>query len=222
MTVQKIKILLSALFLFSTLNAFTLTQAKASESTDAEFSNDARINKCDFRSDMRKLWEDHITWTRLFIINAVAGHSETNATTQRLLKNQTDIGNAIKPFYGAAAGHQLTLLLRSHILIAADIVNAAKVGNSRAVQLNSRKWLDNADAISIFLNKANPKYWPLTGLKSMMHSHLTLTTNELKAHLGKNWSSDIAAYEAVHKEILMMSDALALGIINQFPERFSN
>src|SRR5678815_2469589 len=70
------------------------------------------------RNDMRKLWEDHITWTRLYIVSAAANLPNKDATAQRLLQNQTDIGNAIKPFYGDAAGVKLTGLLKDHILIA--------------------------------------------------------------------------------------------------------
>ena len=58
-----------------------------------------------FHLAMRKLWEDHITWTRLFIVSASAGLPDTDATTQRLLANQTDIGNAVKAYYGDAAVH---------------------------------------------------------------------------------------------------------------------
>jgi hypothetical protein len=90
----------------------------------------APLSRSDFRNAMRKLWEDHITWTRLYIVSATADLPDKDATTQRLLQNQTDIGNAIKPFYGDAAGTKLTALLKDHILIAADLVAAAKVGDT--------------------------------------------------------------------------------------------
>src|SRR5438105_11068747 len=86
-----------------------------------------------FRADMRKLWEDHVTWTRLFIVSVAGNLGDTKATTDRLLQNQADIGNAIVPFYGRAAGDKLTSLLRDHILIAADLVGAAKANDTAKV-----------------------------------------------------------------------------------------
>ena len=72
------------------------------------------------REGMRRLWDDHVVWTRLFIISTLSDLPDAPATTERLLQNQTDIGNAIKPFYGDAAGTKLTGLLREHILIAGE------------------------------------------------------------------------------------------------------
>src|SRR5918996_5400913 len=85
------------------------------------------------RSGMRRLWEDHIVWTRLAIISLTTGAPDTEATVARLLRNQADIGNAVKPFYGRAAGNKLTAELRRHILIAADVIAAAKAGDESAL-----------------------------------------------------------------------------------------
>jgi hypothetical protein len=85
------------------------------------------------RMDMRKLWEDHITWTRLAIISLEGGTPDTDATVARLLQNQVDLGNAIKPFYGRATGNELAAELRQHILIAADLILAAKAGDQARV-----------------------------------------------------------------------------------------
>ena len=174
-----------------------------------------------FDQAMRKLWEDHITWTRLFIVSATANLPDLQATTDRLLRNQSDIGDAIKPFYGDAAGDQLTALLRTHILTAAELLAAAKAGDDATVQQVSTSWYANADDIAAFLSNANPKQWPLAEMRTMMHDHLDLTLAEAVAHLQGRYSDDVAAYDQVHDEILAMADMLASGLERQFPSHFT-
>ena len=169
---------------------------------------------------MRKLWEDHITWTRLFIVSAVAGLPDLDSTAQRLLQNQADLGAAVVPFYGASAGAKLTDLLRSHILIAAELVGAAKAGDAAKVQDASTRWYANANDIAAFLSAANPTNWPLDEMKSMMREHLDLTLAEAQARLSADWAADIAAYDRIHVQILGMADELAAGLIAQFPAKF--
>jgi hypothetical protein len=180
-----------------------------------------KIDPLIFQQAVRKLWEDHITWTRDYIISALAGLPEADAAAQRLLQNQVDIGNAIKPFYGETAGNQLTSLLRDHILIAVDLLAAARSGDNAGFQDALNRWYANADQIASFLNSANPKSWPLNEMKSMMNSHLDLTLAEATARLNGDWSGDVAAYENVHSEILQMADMLASGIVHQFPKMFT-
>jgi hypothetical protein len=172
------------------------------------------------REDLRKLWEDHITWTRLAIISLESGTPDTDATVARLLQNQTDIGNAFKPFYGDAAGDELTKQLRAHILIAADVIAAAKAGDSAELADAQARWIENADQIAALLHSVNPRYWTLEAMKAEMHMHLDLTTQEAVARLQGDWTADVAAYDKVHEHILHMSDILSDGIIKQFPARF--
>jgi len=173
------------------------------------------------RDDMRKLWEDHITWTRNYIIAAEAGSPDTDATATRLLQNQTDIGDAIKPLYGEAAGAQLTALLRDHILTAADLITAAKANDTATVAATKDKWYANADSIADFLSKANPGNWPGAQMRQMMHDHLDITLAEAVDHLKGDYATDIADYDKVHTQILAMADMLTDGIVAQFPEKFA-
>ncbi len=184
-------------------------------------SHGASSAEVTFQADMRKLWEDHITWTRLAIISIEAGAPDTSATVDRLMQNQVDIGNAIKPFYGNDAGDKLTALLKDHISIAADILTAAKAGDAAKVQVASDRWNANADEIAAFLSSANPTAWPVSDMKKMMHDHLDLTLAEAVDHLKGNYAADVADYDKVHAEILSMADMLSAGIINQFPQKFS-
>jgi hypothetical protein len=172
------------------------------------------------RQDMRKLWEDHITWTRLAVISLTTDSPDTQASVGRLLRNQADIGNAIKPFYGKAAGAKLTALLREHILIAADLIASARKGEQEAVASQQARWQANADEIAAFLSSANPGSWKPAEMRAMMRSHLRLTTNEVVARLTKNWAADVRSYDRIHVQILHMADMLSDGLVAQFPARF--
>jgi hypothetical protein len=172
------------------------------------------------RNDMRKLWEDHITWTRLAIISLTTDSPDTAATVGRLLENQVDLGDAIKPFYGEAAGDELTRLLREHILIAADLIAAARAGDGAGVAANQAKWRANADEIARFLNAANPRSWKFREMQEMLYEHLDLTTTEVVARLQGDWDADVAAYDAIHVQALEMADELSTGIVKQFRHRF--
>ena len=175
-----------------------------------------------FRSAMGKLWEDHITWTRLFIISDLADAPDLQMTTQRLLQNQVDIGNAIKPYYGDAAGDHLSALLHNHILIAADVVAAARAGDTVRLNGQMTRWQANADDIGDYLGSLNPDNWQAASMKAMMRHHLDLTTAEVVARLNQDWAGDIAAYDQVHLHILTFADALTNGIVAQFPEAFAD
>jgi len=171
------------------------------------------------RTAMRKLWEDHITYTRNVICCLVDNLPGADQAVKRLLKNQDDIGDAIKPYYGDDAGKKLTALLHDHITISADVVKSAKANDKTALDSANKKWYDNADEISSFLSGANPN-WPLADMKTMMHDHLKLTTDEAVARIKKDYDGDIAAYDKVHDEILKMADMLSDGVIKQFPDKF--
>jgi len=174
-----------------------------------------------FHDAMRKLWEDHVTWTRLAIVSLVAGLPDTSATVDRLMKNQADIGDAIRPFYGDAAGDRLTALLKDHIAIAAEIILAAKAGNQTSVNDGVARWYANADQIAAFLSGANPKNWEADMTRHMMHDHLDLTLKEAVAHLTGDYSTSVATYDAIHVQILAMADMLSSGIVAQFPQLFN-
>jgi hypothetical protein len=205
------------------VGATSVLAANASPATPADHAHAAaRSNREAFRADMRKLWEDHITWTRLFIVSDVADLPDLQATTARLLRNQDDIGDAVAKFYGRAAGDQLSALLKDHILLAAQLLNAAKAGNNEAVNQASVDWYANANEIGAFLHDANPKQWSLADMQGMMKTHLDLTLEEAVAHLTGDFGTDVAAYDRVHAEILQMADMLSNGIISQFPSAFAS
>jgi hypothetical protein len=109
-----------------------------------------------FHDAMRELWEYHGTYTERAIVDYVAGNPDTTADIATLLRNQVDIGNAVKPYYGAAGGKALTKLLTTHINDAVAVLKAAKAGDAAATKKASAAFYANGNQIAGFLHNAHP------------------------------------------------------------------
>lgn len=164
---------------------------------------------------MRLLWTQHIYWTRLTIISIAHDLPDLDPTIQRLLRNATDFEMAFKPFYGDSIAHQFGMLIKEHLVIAAELVKAAKAGDKQKAADAEKRWYANADQIVYFLNQINP-YWTVERMRSLWYEHLALTKAEAVARLSKEYAKDIAIFDQIEKEALMMADDFAYGIIRQF------
>jgi len=176
-------------------------------------------NLTQLRLGMRKLWEDHIVYTRNFIISAIANLEDKDEVLKRLLQNQVDTGNAIKAYYGEDAGNALTKLLKEHIMLAGDVVTDAIKNDTQKLNQDNAQWQRNADEIAAFLSKANPN-WSEKALRDALYKHLEMTTGEATSRLKKDWVADIGFYDKNHDHMLMVSDVLTDGIVKQFPDKF--
>lgn len=172
------------------------------------------------RLALRKLWSDHVIWTRQYIVAAVAGTPDAGAAAGRLLQNQADIGAAIVPYYGQAGGDRLTELLKEHIMIAVDLVAAAVSGDQAAFAKHDARWTANIEALATFLSSANPN-WPAPAVLDLLALHLKLTKDEAVARLQKDWDADVKAFDDIVTEIMVVADTLHDGLAAQFPDRFA-
>lgn len=198
------------------LPLFLLILVLVPVSTQAAEKNTAA---CDLKMAERRLWIDHVLWTRSFITSDLASLGDKDAVLARLLRNQDDIGNSIKPYYGEEAGNQLAALLREHITIAGQVVGAVKSGNQADLEKYNALWYENATKIANYLSSLNPNYSNKV-LKEMLDRHLQLLTDQVVARLNSDWQADIKAFDEGEDHMIMFADVLSDGIIKQFPKKF--
>ncbi|PYI52656.1 glycosyltransferase [Paenibacillus flagellatus] len=191
-------------------------QAKVDEKKDSTCLSPRMVQ---LKGDMQKAWIDHTIWTRSYIVSAISNRQDQKDVLDRLMRNQQDIGNVIKPYYGEAAGNQLADLLREHIGIAGKIVAAAKAGHQADVKKLEADWHRNADDIAKFLSAANPN-WPFKAMQDMLYTHLQLITEVVLDCLKGDWKADIAATDKNEIHMIHFADVLTDGIVKQFPEKF--
>jgi hypothetical protein len=170
---------------------------------------------------MQTLWDQHMEWTYATIAAFAAGTKGVGPTLTRLLRNQVDIGNAVKPFYGTAAGDRLTVLLKKHINGVVAILSAAVAGHAKAQSRAIAAEEANAKAIGDFLANANPANWPKADMERMMHLHIGQTLVYATDQLKGNYVGSIREYGKAEAHMLRMGQMLAAGLIAQFPARFT-
>ena len=173
----------------------------------------------DLKAQMVELWEQHVAWNRNVMLCIVDELPGTDQAVERLHQNKIEIGDAMKPYYGEAAGDQLTKLLYEHVTISAEVITHAKAEEKVALQEANQRWYANAEEIAGFLADTNP-YWALDDIKLIIKEQLILTTNQAVFRIQKNYSADVIAYDKAHSDVLKMAGIFANGIAKQFPEKF--
>ena len=175
-------------------------------------SNYGQIN---LLNELRKLWVEHVVWTRLFIISALAGLPDLDVATKRLLRNPSDFAKVLEIFYGRQKADTFRNLLEEHLKIAASIVENAKQNNTKAVDQYTKLWYSNADQIAAFLAEINPN-WSEDEWKNLMHDHLRMTADEVMARLSGEYPKDSIIFDMIEEQALIMADVMTAGIIKQF------
>lgn len=178
-----------------------------------------KTSRLAYHDEWRKLWEDHITWTRVVIIGILDELPGTNAYIDRLLQNYEDMEDALAPYYGEDA-EVLGDLIQDHLVIAAELLTAANNNDTAAFNDARTRWYANAHDIAVQMNEMNPQFWPLEETEQMWVEHLDATLEEATTHLTGDFAGEVAAYDLVHDLALEMADFFSNGVMRQFPAKF--
>lgn len=173
----------------------------------------------ELRNQFRKLWEQHVEWTRMTIISLAENLKDVDLVTKRLLRNPSDMGVIFKTFYGEAIAAKFIELFTAHLVIAVQLVKAAKAGNTKAAEDAEKRWYANAVELAVFFNSINP-YWPKEAMRNMLFEHLRLTKSQAVFRIQKNYAADIATFDKIEDQALQMADEFSRGIVQQFPSVF--
>ena len=164
-------------------------------------------------NQLQQLWGQHVYWTRFFIISTAESLDDLTPVTSRLLRNPKDFARFLAPIYGTKIACQFQELFTRHLLIAADLINAAKNGKMEKADHIRKQWYQNAEAIASFLSSIN-QCWKKTKWIDMLYSHLEMTEKEAILRLQGNYAADIEMFDDIENEALKMANYMFCGIIH--------
>lgn len=171
-----------------------------------------------FRKSMRKLWVEHMVWTRACIMATIAKTPDAAAAADRLQRNQLEMGAIFVPYYGTEMGAKMSLLLKEDNLVAGEIVAARMKRDAVKVAALEKRWHDNARDIGVLLSGSNPG-WPQEAFVATFDNLMTLTYRQVTARLQKKWSDDIQAFDELYVQGMDLADDIADRMIKQYPEK---
>jgi hypothetical protein len=174
----------------------------------------------ELREALRDLWVDHIFWVRSVVVTTRHADGEAAKVAEaNVVKNAKAIAGSIVPYYGKDAGDKLFGLLAGHYGAVKDYMTAAYADDAGAKDAAVKKLTDNAGEIAAFLSSANPN-WPKDTLLSLLGAHGGHHVAQIDAVAAKDYSSEADTWGMMKKHMYVIADALAAGIVKQFPGKF--
>ncbi len=171
------------------------------------------------RQDLRKLWTDHVIWMRGFIVSAAADLPDAQAASERLQRNQEEIGAFVGRYYGRSMGDQLTALLKEHVWSTVEFLRATKAGDEGAQSRAEERGQRNAAQTADLLSRSNPN-WSRGRLNDLLTDRLMHVRDEIDGRINGKWTADVKAFDDSHKLALRLADAFSDGIVRHYPEKF--
>ncbi|MBJ6802619.1 hypothetical protein [Geomonas propionica] len=174
----------------------------------------------ELRQAQRDLWIGHVFWVRNVALATKAGDVKAAQTAeQNVVKNARAIADSVAPLYGTPAADKLFGLLAGHYGAIKEYMTAFyaadEVGKDKAVA----KITANANEIATFLSGANPN-WPKETLMGLLSAHGGHHIAQIEAFAKNDYATEAEVWDAMKDHMYMIADALAAGIVKQFPKKF--
>ena len=162
--------------------------------------------------DMRLAWLNHVYWTRMYLMSAVADNADQQAVEERLLETADEITDVFARYLPIATTRQLRNLLTEHIEIAGQIIQALKAKNMSDYDALVKEWYRNANQMAALFASHNP-YFESRETRNMLLNHLDLTRKEIEQQVNGEYEQSIDVFRDVEQQALAMADYFARGLL---------
>jgi len=171
------------------------------------------ISKPTIKETLRKLFTDHANYTHLYIINEIYQLKTLKSITERLLQNQEDIGLAFEPTIGEEVAHDLSELLKKHILCASAVVKSAiDVSYDKKYKPefdeNVRLLFENSSDVSYLISELGD--FTYEEIRTHFDEHNQYVIDITSLYISQKYGDIPLKYDCYYTHMLGFSDMLSL------------
>ena len=170
-------------------------------------------------SHSKKLWDEHLFYTRNAIISLLSGSKDIDAVSERLMKNQEEIAELLYPYYDRNDVEAYTAVLKEHVVLAVNLINKIKAGEDTTEA--TKAWYDNGDKMLTWMENENSYYWSRIVTQPLWNDHLKHTMDEVTNRMKEDWTADIESFDYNRSCMSKWAELYATGIVYNNMESFS-
>jgi hypothetical protein len=143
--------------------------------------------------------------------------AETEGYVRRLLENQDNIAFFFVPKFGKAAAESVAGLLREHIAMAGELIDALNTDDTKLQAEKKAAWYDNAARVGAALydlQRGGAPYLSKAQWMGEMKMHLDLLTTLVAAYLDEKFDEALKATDPYVSHIRHLAVAVAKLVSN--------
>jgi hypothetical protein len=168
----------------------------------------------------RDLWVGHVFWVRAVVVESFAHNEKAAGVAEKeVVANAKKIGAAIEPFYGKVASDKLFDLLAGHYGAIKHYLTATLADSKESQDVALKELVGNAGEIARFLSGANPNL-PFDTLNGLLVGHGAHHVQQILQLKAGQYAEEAKTWDAMKNHMYVIADALAQGLIKQFPDKF--
>lgn len=175
----------------------------------------AMNRRIDLINRFRKLWLNHVVWTRSFMVGTEVGSGDLVHIYDRLIIGALDFAKDLATYYGLDMASEFKKLFTENIEIVKSYIEAVDQNDDDGVEASRKKSSDNIEELSILLTKLNP-YWNGKIWTTLLTQYMQITEEEIILYFSKNYEGEIQLFDELERHILEIADYMANAIARQF------
>jgi hypothetical protein len=169
---------------------------------------------------MQRQWMEYAVWMREYTVAAVDERIDRAEVAARLLRVPSDLGRALEKYHGRKAGRRVAQLLKQHVTIAIDFVDAACDGERQRYNDVETVWDDSAADFATALGALNVT-WTEPRVRELWKLQLSQVKEMLTARLEDNFDHEVDLFDEFVTTAVAFADAMTDGIIREFADKFA-